>query len=265
MSNRFDDDTSVETIGDGAFRARIDRGWWVARGPNGGYVAALMLRALGLATGDPTRAPRSLTVHFLAPPAEGEVTLETRLERAGRSLSSVSGRLIQDGRSVATALAAFSKPRTSPGFEHPARPEVAPPERCPLMPVHIPIHERYETRWAVGTPPFEGGSEALCGAWMRTAEPRVVDALSLAAFSDGIPPALFSRLSDRSLTGGVPTVDLTVHFRSALPPAGARIDDFTLAIFRSRVAREGFIEEDGELWSPAGVLLAQSRQLAVVA
>jgi len=265
MTGRFDTDTAVEARGDGAFRARIDRGWWVARGPNGGYLAAIVLRAFGLATADPTRAPRSLTVHFLAPPAEGEVTIETRLEREGRSLSSVSGRVVQQGRCVATALAAFSKPRTSPDFEGAVMPEVPPPERCPVMPVRIPMHERYDLRWAAGAQPFEGGSEALCGAWMRTAEPRRVDALALAAFSDGIPPALFSRLSDDTLTGGVPTVDLTIHFRSVLPLEGARDDDYTLAIFRTRVAREGFVEEDGELWSPGGVLLGHSRQLAVMA
>ena len=58
-------------------------------------------------------------------------------------------------------------------------------------------------------------------------------------------------------------MDLTVHFRASLPLPEARPGDYTLAVFRSRVAREGFIEEDGELWSPAGVLLAQCRQLAL--
>ena len=56
-----------------------------------------------------------------------------------------------------------------------------------------------------------------------------------------------------------------MHFRETLPLAGARLDDWTLAAFRTRVVREGFLEEDGELWSQDGRLLAHSRQLAVLA
>jgi len=62
----------------------------------------------------------------------------------------------------------------------------------------------------------------------------------------------------------VPTVDLTIHFRTELPLAHARPDDWCLAVFRSRLAAGGFVEEDGEVWSHDGVLLAQSRQLAVI-
>ena len=41
-------------------------------------------------------------------------------------------------------------------------------------------------------------------------------------------------------------------------------DDWYLVTFSSRLSAEGFAEEDGELWSRDGRLLAQSRQLALV-
>ena len=55
-----------------------------------------------------------------------------------------------------------------------------------------------------------------------------------------------------------------VHFRAELPISAAA-DAWTLAVFHSRVARGGFVEEDGEIWSADGLLLAHSRQLALVA
>ncbi len=60
-----------------------------------------------------------------------------------------------------------------------------------------------------------------------------------------------------------PTIDFTVHFRTG---AWDRVGAFDLVLgrFTSRVAREGFFEEDGELWAPDGTLVAQSRQLALL-
>jgi hypothetical protein len=46
--------------------------------------------------------------------------------------------------------------------------------------------------------------------------------------------------------------------------AGVGPEDHCLAVFHSRLAHGGYVEEDGEIWSPGGQLLAQSRQLAVI-
>jgi acyl-CoA thioesterase len=124
-----------------------------------------------------------------------------------------------------------------------------------------PIRDRYESRRAIGGAPFSASGQALAGGWIRAAGPRVVDAALAAAFMDGWLPALAAR--DEAVPG-VPTVDLTVHFRTELPLPGARADDWYLVVFRTLVAASGFVEEDGELWSADGRLLAQSRQLAVM-
>ena len=45
-TNKFDRDTAVRQVSEGLYEGRIDPDWWIERGPNGGYVAAIMLRAL---------------------------------------------------------------------------------------------------------------------------------------------------------------------------------------------------------------------------
>lgn len=265
-TSEFDRATAIEPLGDGAYAATMDTDWWVARGPNGGYVAAVLLRALADSAGDAARAPRSLTVHYAAPPAEGPVRIEARVERRGRSLSSLSARMTQGGKLVALALAAFSAPWSDRHDFDGLRPPdagapgegTAPPRPDDLLP---PIALRWDFRGAVGAAPFTGADEAVTGGWLRLAEPRIADALVVAAMTDAWFPAAFTRLTEPA---ALPTIDLTIHFRAPLPLPAARADDWLLAVFRSRHAREGFVEEDGEIWSASGELVAQSRQLALM-
>ena len=262
--SRFDRDTQLALAAPGVYDAHIDRGWWVARGPNGGFIAALLVRAMQEAVADPTRQLRSVTIHYVRPPAEGPARVETRVERVGGSLTTISARLAQGDSLQALALAAFSKPRVTAELHHAVMPEVAPPEAIePRRDPKVAIHERYEQRWAIGPRYFDGarGREALTGGWIRLAEgTRAIDAPLLAALSDAWPPAVFASSELPMTLGGVPTVDLTVHIRGALPLP----HDFVLAVFRTREVSGGFLEEDGELWSRDGRLLAHSRQLGVM-
>jgi acyl-CoA thioesterase len=267
---RFDRDTALTPIGDGRFAGRIDTGWWIERGPNGGYIAAIVLRGLALAVGDPDRTPRSLTVHYLAPPQEGPCEMHTKIERTGRRVTFVTGRLVQGDRLLALAMGAFAVSMEGLVFADIAMPDALPLDEAELLPLMqtpsgavSPMRDRYEQRWAIGGRPFTSAPVAVVGGYIRFKDEvrRPIDHLAVTAFSDAWIPSVFSRFPQPM---GIPTVDLTVHFRAPLPHPTMSDDDYCLVAFRTQVAAEGFVEEDGEVWSPDGVLLAHSRQLAAL-
>jgi acyl-CoA thioesterase len=230
-------DTALEPLGDGRWRGAVSERWLIDRGPFGGYVAALLMRALIAAVDDAARPPRSLTVHFLEAPVVGPVEIAATVERRGRSATSVSLRMEQDGRPVALSLGSAGEWRAGePEWADAKPPDVPGPDECPQVPdlPELPAFMRnFDIRWA------QGGGTAL---------------------ADTLVPAAFSRLGRPMM---VPTLDLTIHFRAPLPAPG---DDggWALVRFESRLAAGGLWEEDGEVWSRDGRLLAQSRQLAMI-
>jgi acyl-CoA thioesterase len=262
--NHFDATTSLERT-DHHFEGKLDRSWWVVRGPHGGYLGSIMLRALTEALDEPERHVRSLTVHFVAAPDDGPFRIETTIERAGRSMTFMSARMSQGDRCVAVALAAFSVAWSGPEFTDAQMPDVTGPEDAFRLPVDQPdfppFLRNFDMRWALGDAPFTGAERAELGGWMRLAEPRIADAILMATYADAWPPVVFPRLTQPVVC---PTVDLTIHFRSALPIAGSHPEDFYLGVFGSQLGRDGFFEETGEIWSPEGELLVQSRQLALI-
>jgi acyl-CoA thioesterase len=265
MPSRFDTDTAVVPLGAGAYDARIDRGWWIERGPNGGYVAALLMRALCAEVADPDRHARSLTVHYQAPAVEGPARITVTSERRGRVVHYLSARLVQGDRLIATAQAAFAVLNPdAPDFADPSFPGYPPPDAvddAAQVPNPVPMRERYEFRHVKGAP-WEGPSDrAETGGWIRLAEPRPYDTALVAALADAWYPAIFTRLVDRF---GVPTIDLTVHIRNIRALQRMQPEDWMATLFRTTVSTEGFLEEDGQLWAPDGTLIAHSRQLGLL-
>src|SRR3954447_8895761 len=129
----FDRDTQPEPLGDGRYRVRFDRRWWIVRGPNGGIVAAKLVRAMEAELAMPERQLRSITVHYPAAPAEGDAEVRVAVERSGRSMSTVTARMTDGERLLALAIGAFS---TEYGdgvvaYENGAMPAVAPPDPMP--------------------------------------------------------------------------------------------------------------------------------------
>jgi acyl-CoA thioesterase len=261
----FDRATAVAPLGEGAWSARVHPGWATPHGPNGGYLAAIVLRAMQEELADHERPARTITLHYLRPPAEDELRIEVAVERSGRNLSTLSARALQDGRLCILAIGAFSR-RFASAADWPARPPSVPPPEdvaLALRDSQAPsISQRFDVRPALGPAPFSGGDEARTGGWLRLREPRQLDAVALAMYVDAWLPAPFMRLT-RPV--GAPTVDLTIHFRNPDAVAAVPPEEPVLVDFRSTASAEGFFEEDGEIRSRAGVLLAQSRQLALLA
>jgi acyl-CoA thioesterase len=258
VTHHFDADTALEPIGDGRWRAWVPEHWFVGRGPNGGFLAAVVARAAEAAAGRPLR---SLSLHFVAAPAVGPLDVAAAVEREGRSYSAVSVRIEQDGTPMTLALATLGAlPDGGAAWDAAPMPQALPLEETrplPLDAAGIPAFMRnYDMRWALGDDAAPGS-----GGWIRTTEPRALDAPLVAAMTDAWAPAAFVALG-RFVAA--PTLDLTVHVRRALPVAGMDPDEHVLGRFRSRLSVAGAWEEDGELWTPGGELIAQSRQLALV-
>jgi acyl-CoA thioesterase len=260
--SKFDRDTSVNEIEPGVFEGHVNRDWWIVFGPNGGFLAAMFVKAMSSAVDDHRRAARSLTIHYTAAPVEGPVRIATTTERAGRSLTTVSARMTQGERLIALALGAYSMPRAAlVEFSDAPAPSVPPPEEVDVVqpaPGMPPFSSQWEVRPAVGIRPFTGAdTAALTGGWIRPLDSHPIDAALVAQLTDAWIPAVFVRLTEPN---AVPTIDLTIHFRATLPQAA----DYVLSTFESRVSEDGFIEEDGSIWSRDGRLIAQSRQLALL-
>jgi acyl-CoA thioesterase len=267
----FDRAIAVEPRGDGRYGALVDPGWGAPMGPNGGYLAAIAVRALE-AELDPAgdRRLRSLTCHFAKRPAEAPIDLDVELVRTGRRMtfSRLSAR--QEGDEVLTALAAFAVPGLPEvAAWSPPPPDVEPPppeggdwaawdDRMPALMRRVRIAPRIGGTLFSGRP-LEPGEGPATGGWIELAEQRGVDTAFVALCTDVWWPPALEPLTEPA---GAPTVDLTIHFRADLPPGGLP-DQPLLGRFTTSAAAGGFVEEDGVVFAADGTLLAHSRQLAL--
>ena len=242
-----------------AFDVRLDRELWVAdAGPWGGYVTALFAKAIGEVV--PALALVSLTVHFVGRFVDGPARLLVDVERVGRRVGHVSAWLVQGERTGAVALATLGDNPQGDFVSDFPLPAAPPPDsvRRRTESSH-PYMQHLDVRPTVAVRPWADGQEGTLAGWIRTAEPRPLDLPLVAAMPDGWTPGTWARLTEPA---GKVTVDLTIHFRGEIAPAN---DGWAFLRVRTRHVERGFADEDAELWGSDGRLLAQSRQLVLLA
>jgi acyl-CoA thioesterase II len=126
---------TTPTGSDGRYTIRISEDWRIW-GPNGGYLAAIALRAAGLEAA--IKRPASIACHFLGVARFEDADIEVRRVHSGRSSESLHVVMTQAAKPILQAIV-----RTAgevPGVEHDfARmPEVPPPSALKSFLDHVP-------------------------------------------------------------------------------------------------------------------------------
>lgn len=269
----FDRDLTLEDGGpDGESVGEFSERWFIDRAMHGGHVMAAMVRGVEHAVDDPARPLRSITVHYLQPALAGPFRITTRIERSGRSLTSVSAQLHQAHGIVTNCVAALGAAWESYEWDHSVMPDVAAPEDCPDLwdgaERTTNSHHQWTYRRAMGPAMmsgvlFDGSMTAMhSGGWVRLAEPRPVDAALAACLTDTWVPAPFTHI-DADHRAMFPTIDLTVHLLDPLPLPGDTGADPCLVWHRIDTSRGGFAQQDTEVWTRSGRLIARGRQQAL--
>jgi acyl-CoA thioesterase len=261
--SEFDADTALVAAPEG-WQATITDGWDVSGIPNGGYLLAVLGRAMAATAGG--AEPLTVTAHYLRPVEHGAADVTGELIRDGRRFKTAVASISQGGRERVRGIGTLGPlPTEAPSLDTTDPPALPPPEDCPNLldvrprewPMEVPsIFSRFELRlgpgvgWASGA---RSGTTEVTG-WTRFADGRSPDALSMLLFADAFPPPILDVVS----SGWVPTLELTVHVRARPVPGWLRCR------FRTRLLRGGLLEEDGDIWDADGQLVAMSRQLAVL-
>jgi acyl-CoA thioesterase len=256
----FERDTRLEGA-NRRYRATLSADWEIW-GPNGGYLAAIALRAVGQEAKIPR--PATFTSHFLSVGAFAPVDVEVVPIRQGRRSESFRVSISQEGRGLLEGLVRTAAEGPGLGHRHGAAPEAPDPEtlasadelRDPEWPRYSfwqnldarPLHpERFREPPTVRDPvwlewyrfrpratvddPFLDASRSLL----------LIDTLSWPAACQPHPDAPFI----------APNLDVSVWFHQAAPES-----DWLLVDHECRVATGGLMGTTARVWSRDGRLLA---------
>jgi acyl-CoA thioesterase len=243
--------------------AVIAEGWDIAGNANGGYLLAVTARAMSAAIGRPD--PVTVTAHYLAPGKPGQASVSVEVIKQGRTFGTATATLEKDDRPLLRVLGTFGEltDNGGPQLVDLDPPSMPPPERC--IPVDAtetfppPFMARVELRLHPDDATFRGGNpsgHARMRGWLRLRHGEAADTIALLCAADAFPPAVFNASLPVAWT---PTIELTTHVRYRPEPGWLRCQ------FATHFVSGGFLEEDGEIWDATGRLVAQSRQLALVA
>jgi len=252
----------------GTFSVELSEEWCVVGKPNGGYMAAAILRAVGcelVERGQDHPDCVAITSTFLGAPDPAPAIVDVSVLRAGRGVTQVRATLLQDGEPMVESQVVMSRLKAPDRvYDSSMAPTMTPMGECvrgtsgegPFA-HRVMIMEGTRVLFDPLTTVFNQGFEegvAEVRGWASFEDGRPIDALALHYLIDCMPPATFPLQS----AGWVPTLQLTSYLRAHPAPGPVLVRQ------KAQVIDAGFVDEVCEIWDSSGRLVAQGTQLAKV-
>ena len=253
---------------DNSFSVEPNTDYFVGNTPHGGYLMAIMHKALTKVL--PHSTAISSSVQYLDRIDPKPISLEVDVFKVGKGSSSGIVKLIQDERVCTTftgTCSDFHHMKGYDGLEKPL-PEIFNDKDKDeyinlnydeiikgftpsfIHQLECSIHPN-QVWWKRGEEEDNSNYDARCSAYLKM-EGGLPDQFCLSFYSDILPPVVCNKYG---ALGWVPTITLTTHIRQ-LPTTETIYADFIATDIN-----KGYFEQDCNLWDLNGNLVASSRQL----
>ena len=265
---RFQKALKLENIEDNKFIVNPDINYFVGNTPHGGYLMALMHKALTNVL--PHSTAISSSVQYLDRIDAKPFELEVNVFKTSRGSSSGIVKLKQDNKICTTFTGTCSDFEFMKGYDDLQKPL---PKIFNDSNKKDYVNMNYDKISKGFTPAFiqqleclihpdhawwnreakqnNQDNEARCSAFLEM-EGGKPDQFCLSFYSDILPPVVSNKYGP---LGWIPTITLTTHIRQL--PTTAEV----YADFKASDINKGYFEQDCNIWDLDGNLVASSRQL----
>ena len=265
---RFQESLKLEYVEDNKFTVNPDTNYFVGSTPHGGYLMAIMHKALTSIL--PHSTAISSSVQYLDRIDAKPFELEVESFKVSRGSSSGIVRLRQDDKVCTTFTGTCSDFEFMKGYDDLQKPLpniFADKDKNDYLEMNYDkiskgftpsfiqqleclIHPDHAW-WNRETDGDSADNEARCSAFLEM-EGGKPDQFCLSFYSDILPPVVCNKYGP---LGWIPTITLTTHIRQ-LPTTSQLYADFIATDIN-----KGYFEQDCNIWDLNGNLVASSRQL----
>ena len=262
---QFENSIAIDRLDENLFSMTPSKDYFVGNTPHGGYLTAVMQKAISLSMPHPHLINSNTLYLDRTEPREISIKVEKIRESRGSSVGQVS--LIQDDklRCMMTGICSDFHYMNGVNDLETLPPEIFNNERDSFISLNFDNKEEGITpsfikqthceiaikhAWWLKN---EGdlGDEARCSGFISMGD-EIPDQFVLSFYSDFFPPVVMNKYGP---LGWVPTLSLTTNIRQ-LPTTSELFMDV-----KAKDLNKGFFEQDCQIWDLNKNLVATSRQL----